>query len=60
MNIKNVSKYANLLDWTLGTACLAYGLYSGNLWWVAGGSLGLAIAAVNPVKRLSGKLQPKR
>jgi hypothetical protein len=59
MKLTKFTKYANLFDWAMSFACLGYGLYSGNLWWVAGGVIGLGVAALNPAKRVAGQIQAK-
>lgn len=59
MQLTRLAQYANLLDWTLGFGCVGYGLYTANVWWVAGGVLGLALAVVNPSKRVARLAQTK-
>lgn len=59
MQLAKITKYANLFDWALGFSCVGYGLYSGNMWWLVGGAVGLTIAAINPTKRVTNRIQAK-
>lgn len=47
------------VDFGLSFASIAYGVYSKDLWWVAGGCLGLVIALWNPTRRVQGVLKTR-
>lgn len=43
-------KLYKTLDYSLAIACLGYGLYDLNPWWIAGGGLGLVLAYIDPAR----------
>lgn len=57
--IQNLLNIFNKLDWFVGGAFLAIGLYLQNWWIVAGGVIGLLSAYYQPAAKLKQKLESK-
>lgn len=46
------SRPMRLFDWSLALGALGWGIFSGSLWWMAGGAMGCLLAWINPAGRL--------
>ncbi len=57
--MQKLIKALSALDWVVGTLSLAWGLYSGNAWFIAGGALGLVTAYYKPAVRIQAALEKR-